>query len=253
MFNGFGTKIRHKWQETLSTHRWVAYVLPMAVFLALGALEPTDPQSSHYRNYPWIYTFKLMATVIALRIVWPVYKSMIRPIGWQGIAVGVVGVVVWVSVCNLQLEQNYVFPFLKQIHLDFLFGSGTRSAFNPFEAYQGRLLAIIAYLFVRGIGMSIVVPIVEEYFLRGFVMRTVACEEWWKHPIGNVTLHAAIVGTVLPMLMHPGELIAAAMWFSLVTLLYVRTKNLWECIAAHCTTNFLLGVYVVLSNSWYFV
>jgi hypothetical protein len=65
-----------------------------------------------------------------------------------------------------------------------------------------------------------------------------------------VTPLAAVLGTVFPMLMHPGELFAAAVWFSLVTGLMVYTKNIWDCVTAHAVTNFLLGVYVVKYGAW---
>lgn len=253
MASSLRTKLLHKWQETLSIHRWVAYVLPIAVFMIVGSFESTDSGSSMYRYYPWIYGFKLFATLVALRLVWPVYKSMIRPIGWHGIAVGIVGAALWIGVCHLELERTYLFPFLKSIGLDSLLGSQTRSAFNPFVQLAGYTIGIGLYLLVRGIGLALVVPVIEEYFLRAFVMRYVAADKWWKYPIGSVTRNSAIVGTLVPMLMHPGELIAAALWFSMVTLLYVRSKNLWECIAAHCTTNLLLGIYVVIYGAWHLV
>ena len=45
--------------------------------------------------------------------------------------------------------------------------------------------------------------------------------------------------------MHPAELLAAAVWFSLVTWLMLRTPSIWDCVVAHATTNLLLGLYVV--------
>ncbi len=247
------TKLLHKWQETLSIHRWVAYVLPMAVFMLIGSIEPTDAASANYGYYPWIYGVKLLATLVALRLVWPVYKPLLRPIGWQGIAVGILGAVIWIGVCYLELERTYLFPIFKSLGLGSLLGGETRSAYNPFEQLQGFPVGIAVYLLVRGIGLALVVPIIEEYFLRGFLMRYIAADKWWKYPIGSVTLNSVLAGTLFPMLMHPGELLAAAIWFSLVTLLYVRTKNLWECIAAHCTTNLLIGIYVVLYGAWQLV
>ncbi len=62
-----------------------------------------------------------------------------------------------------------------------------------------------------------------------------------------------MVGTVFPMLIHPAELLAAAVWFSMVTWLMVRTRNVWDCVAAHAVTNLLLGVYVVTSGEWRFM
>lgn len=253
MARGFGTEILHRWQEILSVHRWVAYVLPIAVFMLIGSFEPTDPESAMYRFYPWVYSIKLLATVVALRVVWPVYKSMIRPIGWHGIAVGIVGAILWIGLCHLELERTYLVPLMEPLGLDRFLGLQTRSAFNPFEQLAGNPIGIALYLLVRGIGLAVVVPIVEEYFLRGFLMRYVAAEKWWKYPIGSVTWNSAIAATVVPMLMHPSELIAAATWFSLITVLYVRSKNLWECIAAHSTTNLLLGIYVVIFGAWQLV
>ncbi len=253
MARSFGTRILHKWQEILSINRWVAYVLPLATFMLIGSLEPTDPASAIYQFYPWIYSFKLLATLAALRVVWPVYKSLLRPIGWHGIATGVVGAIVWIGLCHLELERTYLAPLFKPLGLDSFFGSQTRSAFNPFVQLSGYPIGIAVYLLVRGMGLSLIVPIIEEYFLRGFLMRFVAAEKWWKYPIGSVTIKSVIAGTAVPMLMHPSELIAAAIWFSLITYLYVRSKNLWECIAAHCTTNLLLGIYVVLFGAWHLV
>ncbi len=246
-------KLLHRWQEILSIHKWVAYVLPFFVFMVLTSVEPKDPESPSYGMYPWIYAFKLLATGFALTIVWPVFRSMQRPVKGQGILFGIAGVILWVMICNLHLEQRFLFPFLQTLHLDTILGTGERSAFNPFAYWQGQSAMIALYLVLRGIGLSIIVPIIEEHFLRGFVMRFVVAEKWWKVPIGHVTRQSAIYGTLIPMLMHPGELIAAAVWFSLITWLYVRTKNLWECIVAHAVTNFLLGAYVLASGNWYLV
>jgi CAAX prenyl protease-like protein len=101
------------------------------------------------------------------------------------------------------------------------------------------------FLSVRLFGLAIVVPVIEEFFLRGFAMRFVMEKDWWKVPFGTVNRVAIVVGTVLPMLSHP-ELLAAAVWFSLVTWLMLRTKNIWDCVVAHAVTNLLLGVYVVV-------
>jgi len=253
MEQSLGARILRKWSEILSTQRWVAYVLPIAVYMLIGSIEPTDPALAMYRYYPWLYGFKLLATVAALGVVWPVYKPMFRPFSWRGIAVGIVGAAIWIGVCHLEWERNFLVPLMKPFGIDSLLGSQSRSAYNPFAQLSGNPMGIGLYLLVRGVGLALVVPIVEEHFLRGFLMRYVAADKWWKYPIGSVTKYSVIVGTLVPMLMHPSELIAAAIWFSLVTLLYARSKNLWECIAAHCTTNLLLGIYVVLFGAWQLV
>jgi len=108
-----------------------------------------------------------------------------------------------------------------------------------------------AFLGVRIFGLAVVVAVIEEFFLRAFVMRFVMDANWWEIPFGQVSVFAVIVGTALPMLSHPAELIAAAVWFSMVTVLMVKTRNIWDCIVAHGVTNLLLGIYVVLSGEWH--
>jgi hypothetical protein len=31
----------------------------------------------------------------------------------------------------------------------------------------------------------------------------------------------------------------------------LRTRNIWDCVAAHATTNLLLGIYVVATGEWW--
>ena len=76
------------------------------------------------------------------------------------------------------------------------------------------------------------------------------------HPVQVVAggrLAAIAVGTLLPVAMHPAEILAAAVWFSAVTWLMYKTRNIWDCVAAHAVTNLLLGVWVVFSGEWHFL
>jgi CAAX prenyl protease-like protein len=160
--------------------------------------------------------------------------------------VGAVGVVLWVALCSLDLERKLLVP----LGLESIIGLGERPAYNPLERLAATPGWAYAYLAVRFLGLALVVPVIEEFFLRGFLMRFVVAQEWWTVPFGRVTLPAAIAGTLFPMLMHPAELLAAAVWFSLVTWLMIRTKNIWDCVAAHAVTNLLLGIYVVTFGQW---
>ena len=106
------------------------------------------------------------------------------------------------------------------------------------------------FLAVRFLGLVAVVPLVEEFFLRGFLMRFVMEHDWWKVPFGKADKLAIILGTAVPMLTHPGELLAAAVWFSMITWLMLRTRSIWDCVLAHAVTNLILGIYVVCSGTW---
>ena len=244
-----------KQREINSKKSWFPFVLPMGVFLVLSSIEPKPNSEASWISipisfYPWIYAGKLFITLVALCLVWTEYRPLMRSIGWKGIACGIIGGILWIALCSLEWEQSTLHPLLRSLRLEGVFGSSTRSAFNPFIELKGNTFGILMYLAVRGAGLILVVPVIEEYFLRAFLMRFFASEEWWAYPIGRVTFLSAILGTSLPMLMHPDELLAAAFWFSWITVLAWHSKNLWECIAAHCVTNLIVGTYVIAYGAW---
>ena len=180
----------------------------------------------------------------------PGYRQFPFRISWLAIAVGVVGVVLWIVICQTAVRTA---DCLTPLGLDKFLGLGDRPAFNPLAELADTPIWAYTFLAIRFVGLALVVPIIEEFFLRGFLMRWAVREEWWDVPFGQVTPLAAVVGTAVPMLMHPGELLAAFVWFSLVTWLMVRTKNIWDCVAAHAVTNLLLGIYVVTQHQWQLV
>jgi membrane protease YdiL (CAAX protease family) len=232
------------------------------------ALEATSegflPRFS-YQAYPWIYSAKIALVVLTMIAVWPGYRTFPWRFHASAVVVGVVGVVLWIVLCHLRLEPKILGPLDRflgglipgrdptaepSIGLLGMLGTGERSAYNPLVYLADQPALAWAFLAVRFFGLAIVVPVIEEFFLRGFLMRFVVHEQWWQVPFGTATRAALVVGTAVPMLMHPGELLAAFVWFSLVSWLMVRTKNIWDCVVAHGVTNFLLGVYVVAFDQW---
>jgi uncharacterized protein len=83
-------------------------------------------------------------------------------------------------------------------------------------------------------------------------MRFVMAADWWNVQIGTVNRLSVVAGTVIPLLTHPvGEAAAVAVWFSALTWLLLRTRNLWSCVAAHAITNLILGIYVLSTGDWW--
>jgi uncharacterized protein len=254
------------WSAILAKQPWIVFLLPFVVFMVVTSLEPT-PESDGgflgwaipYAAYPWVYTAKIALVMAAIIAVWPGYRQFPFRVSPLAIVVGVVGVVVWVGLCKLDLESRVLGPLVdndvgEALGLAGMFEAArTRSGYNPLAELAGSAMAAWGFLTVRFVGLALVVPVIEEFFLRGFLMRFVMVRDWWKSPFGQVNTTAVVVGTIFPMLMHPAELLAAAVWFSMVTWLMVRTRNIWDCVAAHAVTNLLLGAYVVTSGDWRFV
>lgn len=241
----------------LAEYPWLTFLMPFAVFMLVGALEPKPPSATvehanswfgiGYHYYPHIYALKIALTLLAMWLVWPGYRTFSWRWSWLSVGLGVVGGGVWIGLCRLQLEPKLLAP----LGLDSFVDLGQRSAFDPLTEMANQPVWAYGFLCVRFIGLVFVVAVIEEFFLRGFVMRFVMDPDWWKVPFGQVSTMAMAAGTVVPMATHPGELLAALVWFSSVTWLMVRTKNIWDCVIAHAITNLVLGCYVVASGDWW--
>ncbi|HVU87738.1 MAG TPA: CAAX prenyl protease-related protein [Pirellulales bacterium] len=201
-----------------------------------------------YSAYPYVYTLKIALSIAAIAFCWPTYQQFPWKLSPLAFVAGAVGVVLWVGLCQLKLEGRV----LPAIGLGSLVASTQRSAFNPLVELAAQPAWAWGFLVIRFIGLALVVPLIEEFFLRGFVMRLCVSEDWPKVPFGTVNKLAVVVGTAVPLAMHmPSEYLATLVWFSMITGLMVLTRNIWDCVAAHATTNLLLGLYVVVWNQWH--
>jgi uncharacterized protein len=246
----------------LRTNPWLICLLPFVIFMLVGSLEPTPPTAEgaappkpwldlgiEYRHYPLIYTAKIALTIAAMLFVWPGYRTYTRRLSFLGLAIGIIGAAAWIALSTWQ--RNWMPLLADKTGIEWFKTLGQRSAFNPLVELRAEPALAYAFLAVRLIGLAIVVPIIEEFFLRGFLMRFVMAERWWEVPFGNVTRLAVIVGTGVPILMHPQEAVAALVWFSAVTWLMTRTRSIGDCILAHAFTNLLLGIYVISTGNWW--
>lgn len=231
---------------------WLPYLLPIMVFMLSGSLEPTEEAPNWLgltrADYPWVYALRLLATAAALAWSAPAWRRFPLRVSPLAVVVGVVGVVVWVGVCALGVEDRIVEALGPESDAVGLLGLGARPGYNPFEEIENPASAW-GFLAVRFVGLALLVPLLEELMLRGWLMRSIVSPEFWRVPFGRLTVGAAIAGTAFPMLYHP-EKLASLAWFSLVTWLMARTKNFWDCVVAHAVTNFLLGVWVVWQGDW---
>lgn len=239
----------------LSGYPWAPFVLPLAVYMLVGMLEPSAEKpfellgwTLEVSSYPLVYIVKLGLTMAVLAQVWPAYRQFPLRVSPLAPLVGVVGVVLWIVLCKLHLESAILSPLGLGDWVDV----GKRGAFNPLAHWPDAPPLAYGFLAVRFWGLAVIVPLIEECFLRGFVMRFVITNDWWKVPFGTLTPLAIAAGTLVPILMHPlGEALAVAVWFTLVTALMFKTKNIWDCVVAHAVTNLLLGIYVVASGDWF--
>ncbi len=100
----------------------------------------------------------------------------------------------------------------------------------------------VPHPYIQLLGSALVIATAEELFFRDWLYNWLA-ESWSRRS-------AALIMLALFAVEHDKylcALAAGAVYFAL----YLR-KGLVSAIAGHITTNLALGVYVILTNRWYF-
>ncbi len=234
---------------------WVAFLLPFVVYMIGSALEPSPGSNPDVEapagpvSYELVYTLKIVATLAVLAVAWPAYRQFPWRLSVWAPVVGVVGAALWIGCHYLQLEPRIVEALGADHWLVKNLGLASRPSLDAWTLLRESPTWGAAFIGVRLLGLVLVVPIIEEMFLRAWMMRYVQGAQWWKIPFGHATPLAIALATIVPMLTHP-EKLAAALWFSLVTVLMLKTKNIWDCVVAHMVTNLLLGIYVLATGTW---
>lgn len=161
----------------------------------------------------------------------------------EGVLVGIFGIVVWIVLSRLRLEDHI------SAYLPEWLSPGERSGYDPFQELS-QPWAVWSFITARVVGLSIVVPVVEEVFWRGFLLRWITSPDWEHVPLGKFDLKSFLGVTLLFTLAHP-EWLAAACYCMLLNGLLYRTRDLWNCIVAHAVSNLLLAIYILTTGTWW--
>lgn len=210
-----------------------ARILPFAayiVFLILGHLLKEVFPAADLR---WLYALQI-GTVLGLMALYArSYVELLERAAvparawWQACGLGALAFVIWI---NVDLR-----------------GPGGDS-FDA-TAADGTLDGMLAA--VRLLGAVVVVPVMEELFWRSFVLRWIASRDFLAQAPSAAGWRALVVSSVLFGVEH--ETWLAGIFAGLIYGgLYMRSANLWLPIAAHATTNLLLGVWVLLTANWHY-
>ena len=231
----------------------LAHVLPFAVFLLLltlpDLLRIDNPELPWQRRAPeqWVYPLQTLVCG-ALLLTWRRHYELAP---WRGLgsalALGGLGFGLWILPAEL---FTHLQPTEPPAWWAWLGLTPRTEGFNPADAPTGwQTAAVIARL----LRLIVIVPLVEEIFWRGFLMRHLNAHgrAWRDVPFGHHSWPAYGIVTALVVVCHqPADWPAALIWASLVYLLAVRRRSLGACVLMHATANALLGVYVLRTGHW---
>ena len=212
---------------------WLPYVLPFALFLAFLALQDQLPLRADI-EMP-------LRLVILTVVLWVFSRDVIDLRSTQLLPSTILGVAVFF----IWIGPDALIPGYRQSVLFQNWITGSLHNSIPEGALQNPVV-----LWSRILRAVVLVPIIEELFWRGWLMR------WLIHP----RFETVKLGTYKPVSFFITAVLFATehgpYWdVGLVTgLLYnwwmIRTKSLGDCILAHAVTNACLCGYVVATHRW---
>jgi len=108
----------------------------------------------------------------------------------------------------------------------------------------------IFFLWIRALGSTLLVPIIEELFWRAWLMRWLIDRDFETVPLGTYVASAFWITAVLFASEHGPYWEVGLAAGVIYNWWMIRTRSLADCILAHAVTNGALAAYVVFGGAW---
>ena len=217
-------------KKTLARSPEAARIVPFAVFLALTVCQGQfGPASAE-----WFYLAKTIAGAWLICLVRPYVTEMRWAISWEAIVAGVIAFIAWIG-----LDRFY----------PKIFHAGATGDPGAILGADSPLTTL--FIIVHIVGMTLVVPPIEEIFYRSFVYRYIAAKEFLTVPL-NRFLPLPFFATAIIFGASHNEWLAGILCGALFQWLVLRKNRLGDAMTAHAITNLLLGLWIVWRHDWHF-
>ena len=211
----------------------VPYVAPFVIFLALIGL-------SHLWQMP-----ALADEILRLVVMLAVLSLVARPVmdfrmqNWgASVLVGVAIFILWIAPDLLFVQYRSLFLFDNSV-------VGTaRSSLTETARHD------VPVLFLRTLRAVAIVPIVEELFWRGWLMRWVINNDFERVPLGAYSALSFWAVALLFASEHGPYWDVGLVAGILFNWWMIRTKSLGDLILAHAVANACLSGYVIAAGKW---
>lgn len=199
-------------------------VMPLALYLGILMIG-----GLFVAGFNWLYP---VTAAMGLGILYA-YRGMIAAefadgIGFGGFAMGIAVFILWVIVVPADPEGDVEFA-------DTLFAAPP--------------LAVLAWITMRIIGSSVVVPVVEELAFRAGL--PILLRGWLGPLVGRqaAAIAAFAASSVAFGILH-SDILAGTLAGACYGLLTLRTGRVGDAIVAHAVTNFLICIAVLGTDRW---
>ena len=217
----------------MSRSQAVPYVAPFVIFLALIGLNHLWPMAA------------LTDEIVRLAVMLAVLSLVARPAMSFHVGNWGASMLVGVAIFVLWIAPDLLFP---QYRSFFLFDNsvvGTaRSSLTEAARHD------VPVLFLRTLRAVAIVPIVEELFWRGWLLRWVINSDFEKVPLGSYSALSFWAVALLFASEHGPYWDVGLMAGIIFNWWMIRTKSLGDLILAHAVANACLSGYVIAAGKW---
>ncbi len=218
------------WREDYPSWLYAAPFAAFLVFLALGGALRLESF--------WGSPFRVLCLAAVCLVCWPRDLSLRPAQPLASIALGAAVFVLWIL-------PDVLVPAYRQ---NILFSNGVighiHSSLQPQALHSPWILAW------RTIRAVVIVPVVEELFWRGWLMRWLINPDFRRVALGTYAPFAFWVTAILFASEHGPYWDVGLLTGIIYNLWMIRTKSVASCILMHAVTNALLSAYVIAGGQW---
>ena len=207
----------------------VSYVVPFALFFVFLAIDSVASVPQWAR-----FAVELCAIAAFSRTV--ISRAPAHPLMSALLGLGVF--VIWIA-------PDQLFPAYRSLPL-FSNPLVGRAISHTTEAQKHDVL----FLAFRVLNSALIIPVLEELFWRGFLMRWLINRDFTAVPLGSYTPASFWLVALLFATEHGPYWDVGLIAGAIINWWLIRTRNLADCIILHATANACLAAFVIGAGQW---
>ena len=218
--------------DAASQRATVAYIAPFLVYVGCMAVQAAIHLPAH-----WYYPVRFLAVLLTIGLVSRPLLHFRAAFPLASVGIGLAVFLIWVGPDVLLGYRHY------WLFDNFIIGA-------PVSSISPALKRNVMFILLRVATSVGLVPVVEELFWRGWMMRWLIGKDFLKVPLGTYAPTAFWIVAVLFAYEHGSYWDVGLAAGIVYNWWIVRTRNLADCMLAHAVTNGLLSVYVLTTGQW---